>query len=591
MDEGLYTREPRDEASADANKVRTHATKLKNKDSARRYYEQKLRNGKADNRDSAEEQKRKEKVHKQSQKKANDIEKKRKSAEAKKKADQERNVSKGSENVSKSSGAFSRTAADALTGIGIVSDMVGSTDDGKDESSVAEEVVDTGGYIASGAVSSATSKVKNKKYSNKMHGRKELSAEKEAAKQKAQREMQRKAMEKQARAAENGGKIGRKITDKAEDLAALLWETVKEFVEDNPIASLIIVLVLILIIALMGLLGSCSAMGGGGGDVIMGTSYTATDEDILGTEDDYKDLEEGLQDDIDNIETDYPDYDEYNYYLDEIGHNPYQLAAILTVLYEAYKRENVQAKIQEIFDIQYELTVEEVVETREREVEDVRWVEDDSYEDGGYWEPYTYTEEYDYYILNVYLVNNTLDVVPDELGMTDAEKQRVALLLYTFGNRKYLFGEDDIYNIPGEGDDDSSEHHVPGEYLSDEEFARMLAEAERYLGVPYVWGGYSPSGFDCSGFVSYVINHCGNGWNYGRLTANGLRARTANVPASEAKPGDLIFFQGTYATSGASHVGIYVGGGWMIHAGNPVHYSNINTPYWQSHFLGYGRIQ
>ena len=568
MDEGLYTRESRDEASLDENKVRTHATKLKNKDSARRYYEQKLRNGKADNRDSAEEQKRKEKVHKQSQKKANDIEKKRKSAEAKKKADQERNVSK-------SSGAFSRTAADALTGIGIVSDMVCSTDDGKDESSVAEEVIDTGGYIASGAVSSATSKVKNKKYSNKMHGRKELSAEKEAAKQKAQREMQRKAMEKQARAAENGGKIGRKITDKAEDMAALLLETVKEFVEDNPIASLIIVLVLILIIALMGLLGSCSAMGGGGGDVIMGTSYTATDEDILGTEDDYKDLEEGLQDDIDNIETDYPDYDEYNYYLDEIGHNPYQLAAILTVLYEAYKREDVQAKIQEIFDIQYELTVEEVVETRYTEPED----EDED------------PEPYDYYILNVYLVNNTLDVVPDELGMTDAEKQRVALLLYTFGNRKYLFGEDDIYNIPGEGDDDSSEHHVPGEYLSDEEFARMLSEAERYLGVPYVWGGYSPSGFDCSGFVSYVINHCGNGWNYGRLTANGLRARTANVPASEAKPGDLIFFQGTYETSGASHVGIYVGGGWMIHAGNPVHYSNINTPYWQSHFLGYGRIQ
>ena len=575
MDEGLYTREPREEASADETKVKTHATKLKNKDSARRYYEQKLRNGKADNRDSVEEQKRKEKVHKQSQKKASDIEKKRKAAEAKKKADQERNVSKGSENVSRSSGAFSRTAADCLTGFGIVSDMVGSTDDGKDESSVAEEVVDTGGYIASGAVSSATSKVKNKKYSNKMHGRKELSTEKEVAKQKAQREMQKKALEKQARAAENGGKIGRKITDKAEDLAALLWETVKEFMADNPVTTLIIVFVLLLIIALMGLLGSCSAMGGGGGDVLMGTSYTATDDDILGTEDDYKDLEEGLQDDIDNIESDYPDYDEYNYYLDEVGHNPYQLAAILTVLFEAYKREEVQAKLQEIFEIQYELTVEEVVETRYTEPED----EDED------------PEPYDYYILNVYLVNHTLDVVPDELGMTDAEKQRVALLMYTFGNRKYLFGEDDIYNIPGEGEDDSRDHRVPGEYLSDEQFARMLAEAEKYLDVPYVWGGYSPSGFDCSGFVSYVINHCGNGWNYGRLTANGLRARTANVPSSDAKPGDLIFFQGTYNTSGASHVGIYVGGGWMIHAGNPVHYSNINTPYWQSHFLGYGRIQ
>ena len=574
MDEGLYTREPRDEASPDTERVMTHSRKLKNKDSARRYYEKKLRNGRADNRDSAEEQARKAKVHKQSQKKANEIEKNRKAAEARKKATQERNVSKGSENVSKSSGAFSRTAADAMTGIGIVSDMVGSTDDGKDESSVAEEVVDTGGYIASGAVSSATSKVKNKKYSNKMHGRKELSAEKEAAKQKAQREMQRKAMEKQARAAENGGKIGRKITDKAEDLAALLWETVKEFVADNPVASLIIVFVLLLIIALMGLLGSCSAMGGGGGDVFMGTSYTATDEDILGTEADYKDLEEGLQDDIDNIETDYPDYDEYNYYLDEIGHNPYQLAAILTVLYEAYKREDVQAKIQEIFDIQYELTVEEEVETRYTEPED----EDED------------PEPYDYYILNVYLLNNTLDVVPDELGFTDAQKERVELLMLTYGNRKYLFGEEDYYNTDDTHPGDSDEHHVPGEYLSDEEFARMLAEAERYLGVPYVWGGYSPSGFDCSGFVSWVINHCGNGWNFGRLTANGLRARTDYVSPSEAKPGDLIFFQGTYDTAGASHVGIYVGGGWMIHAGNPVHYSNINTPYWQSHFLEYGRI-
>ena len=590
MDEGLYTREPRDEASVDEKKVRTHANKLKTKDSARRYYEQKLRNGKADNRDTAEEKKRKQKVHKQSQKKANDIEKKRKNAEVSKKAKQDEE-----RNVSRTSGGFSRTTADALTGIGITSDMVGSTDDGKEESAVAEEVVDTGGYIASGAVSSTTSRAKNKKYSNKMHGRKELSAEKEAAKQKAQREMQKKAVEKQRRAVENGGKIGRKITDKAEDMAALLWETVKEFVEDNPVTAAIIVLVFILIIAVMGLMSSCSAIGGGSGDIAFASSYTATDENILGAEDDYKDLEAGLQDDIDDIETDYADYDEINYHLDEIGHNPYQLAAILTVIYEDYTREQVQGKLQEIFDIQYDLTIDEEVETREREVEisGVRWVEDDSFEDGGYWEPYTetVTEEYDYYILNVYLVNHTLDAVPDELGFTDAQKQRVKLLMLTYGNRKYLFGEDDYYNTDDTHPGDDDEHHVPGEYLSDEQFARMLAEAERYLGVPYVWGGYSPSGFDCSGFVSWVINHCGNGWNYGRLTANGLRARTTPVSPSEAKPGDLIFFQGTYDTAGASHVGIYVGGGWMIHAGNPVHYSNINTPYWQSHFLEYGRIQ
>ena len=580
MDEGLYTREPHEEASADETKVKTHAGKLKNKDSARRYYEQKLRYGRADNKDSLEEQKRKEKVHKQSQKKSADIEKKRKAAEAKRKADQnaKQNVSNSAEtssrNVSKSTGAFSRTAADALTGAGVLSDMVESTDDDKGESAVAEEVIDTGGYIASGAVSSVTSKAKSHKYSQKIHGRKEISAEKDAAKQKAQKELQKKALEKQARAAENGGKIGRKITDKAEDMAALLWEHIKEFVADNPVISAIIVLVLLIIIVLSGLLSSCAALGGSGGNVTVASSFTADDEDILAVENDYKDMEEDLQDDLDDIETDFPGYDEYNYYLDEVGHNPYQLAAILTILYEKYTREEVQEMIQEIFDRQYEFYVEEKVETRYTEPED----EDED------------PEPYDYYILNVYLVNHTLDEVVEELGFTESEMARYEVLLLTFGNKKYLFGEDDIYNIPGEGDGDSRDHTVPGEYLSDEEFARMLAEAERYLDVPYVWGGYSPDGFDCSGFVSWVINHCGNGWNYGRQTANGLRGITSYVPTSEAKPGDLIFFQGTYDTSGASHVGIYVGGGWMIHAGNPVHYSNVNTPYWQGHFLEYGRL-
>jgi hypothetical protein len=565
--EGLYTREPRERAPDDNGGIKTHAGKLKNKDSARKYYEKKLRTGKADTRDSEKEQKRKAKVHKQSQKKAAEIEKKRKNADAKRKAEQ--NERKGKE-------FLGNVALKTAYTVGVVTDVIGKAqEDSKGESAVAEEVVESGGYIASGAVSSATSKVKNKKYSNKVHGRRELSAEKETAKYKAQKEMQKKALEKQARAAENGGKIGRKITDKAEDMAALLWETVKEFVEDNPVISVVIVLVLLLIIVLSGMLSSCAALGGSGGNVTVASSFTADDEVILAVEQDYKNLEADLQDTIDNIETDYPDYDEYNYYLDEIGHNPYQLAAILTVLFEKYTQDEVQDMLQEIFDLQYELTIEDEVETRYTEPED----EDED------------PEPYDYYILNITLVNKTMDIIPDELGFTESEKARYEVLLYTFGNKKYLFGEDDIYNIPGNGDGDSNEHHVPGEYLSDEEFARMLAEAESHLGTPYVWGGYSPSGFDCSGFVSWVINHCGNGWNYGRLTANGLRARTADVPASEAKPGDLIFFQGTYDTAGASHVGIYVGGGWMIHAGNPVHYSNITTPYWQSHYLGYGRIQ
>lgn len=552
--------------------LRNYASKLKNEDTAKRYYGQKLRTGKADNSISLEEKRHKEKLRKQSQKKAGEIEK-----------------SKGKKN------SAANTAYAAASGVDAFSESVNSKDDGKGESAVAEEVCDMGGYVASGAVSHVTSKIKSNQYSKKIHGRKEAAdAGRDAVRERVRKETQKRMIQKQAKTAENGGKIGRKLTDKAEDVLGALAEYIEEFVKDNPVISLIIVLVLILIIVIAGFFNSCSALGYSGGDITVVTTYTAQDEEILAVEEDYKELEEDLQDEIDSIESTYPGYDEYNYYLDEIGHNPYQLAAILTVIYESYTRDEVQAKIQEIFELQYDLTTEEVVEIRQREVEKTgtRWVEDDSYEEGGYEEEYTYTEteSYEYYILNVYLVNHTLNAVVEELGLTDDDLARYEVLLYTLGNKKYLFGEDDIYNIPGLREGDSEDHHVPGEYLSDEEFARMLAEAERYLGVDYVWGGYSPDGFDCSGFVSYVINHCGNGWNYGRLTANGLRAVTDYVPSSAAKPGDLIFFQGTYEVSGASHVGIYVGDGWMIHAGNPVHYSNINTSYWQSHFLEFGRL-
>ena len=311
---------------------------------------------------------------------------------------------------------------------------------------------------------------------------------------------------------------------------------------------------------------------------------------------DYTELEEGIQDQIDDIENDYPDYDEYNYYLDEIGHNPFKLAALLTVLYEDYTREEVQGMLQTILDLQYELSIEEVVETRSREVErsGVRWVSDSSHEDGGYWESYTYTETeyYQYYILNVTLTNHSLDEVVNEIGLTEDQLERYQVLLLTYGNKRYLF-EDDIYSNPSPERQEYEDYNVPGEYLTDEEFARMLQEAERHLGLPYVWGGYDPnSGFDCSGFVSWVINHCGNGWNYGRLTANGLKNVTARVPESEVKPGDLVFFQGTYNTSGASHVGIVVDpvNKIMIHCGNPIHYASYDTPYWRAHAYCYGRL-
>ncbi len=582
MEEGLYTRNPpgeEDSASPEDKAPRVHGNKLKNKDSARRYYEQKLRTGKADNSMTPEEKQHRDKIKKQTQKKAAEVEKTRKAEEAKKK---DRNVSKSSGNLSD---AASKTAA----GVGVMSDVVNSTDDGKGESAVAEEVFDIGGYVASGAVSHVTSKVKSGKYSKKVHGKRELSGgSTDAGKERARKELQRKMIQKQAKAAEGGAKFGEKVGEKTRDVVSAIGEWMKNFAEEHPVISIIVVLILLVVLVCAGFLNSCAAIGSGVGDVTIVTSYTAKDEDILAVEDDYKELEAGLQDEIDEIDTD--GYDEVNYYLDEVGHNPYQLAAILTVIFEAYTRDEVQAKLQEIFELQYEITTEEVVETREREVEDVRWVEDDSYEDGGYWEEYTYTEEYEYYILNVYLVNHTLDEVVEELGFTDDEMARYEVLLETYGNKKYLFGEEDYYNIPDDHPGDRDDYHVPGEYLTDEQFARMLHEAESHLGTPYVWGGYSPSGFDCSGFVSWVINHCGNGWNFGRLTANGLRARTDYVPTSEAKPGDLIFFQGTYDTAGASHVGIYVGNGMMIHAGNPVKYSSINTPYWQSHFLEFGRI-
>ncbi|SCY13813.1 C40 family peptidase [Butyrivibrio sp. INlla14] len=585
MDEGLYTRIPSTDKGTtpegvQTGRLKTYGRKLKNKTSASKYYGEKLRTGKADNKATAEEAAKSRKLHKQGKKKSAELERIRKS--------------EAGRTVSKSS-AISSDASNVATLVSYAGQLTGSSSEEKEESAVAEEVFDTGGYIASGAVSSATAKVRNKKYSNKVHGKRHLSGTTEdAAKLRARKEMQKKASRTQAKAAENSGKIGRKITDKAEDLITLLAETITEFVKDNPVIAAIIAVVLLLILVIMGMFNSCAALGSGGQSVTVITTFTAKDEDILHVEDDYKDLEEDLQGEVADIESDYPGYDEYNFYLDEVGHNPYQLAAILTVIFEDYRRGEVQAKLQEIFDLQYELTIEEVEETREREVEKTgtRWVEDDSYPEGGYEEEYTYTEteEYQYYILNVYLVNHTLEEVVNELGFTEDELARYEVLLETFGNKKYLFGEDDIYNIPGRGEGDFDDYRVPGEYLTDEEFARMLREAERYLGTPYVWGGYDPDGFDCSGFVSYVINHCGNGWNVGRQTANGLRGITGYVPASEAKPGDLVFFQGTYDTAGCSHVGIYVGNGMMIHAGNPIHYSSINTPYWQNHFHSFGRI-
>ena len=381
----------------------------------------------------------------------------------------------------------------------------------------------------------------------------------------------------------------KKTVDKAENLVGRMGEYMQEHILDNPkmIISLGVVFLVVMIVVTG--FSSCTVMGGGVGDVTLATSFTAEDEAILAVDEDYTQLEEDLLERINEIETVYPGYDEYQYTLDEIGHNPYQLAALLTVLYEDYTQAEVQNMLQIIFDAQYELAVTEVVEIRTR-TEDrtgyrMVWNPDnEEYE----LEEYTYQVEYEYYILKVNLSNDTLETVVSNMGLTTDQMERYEILLLTYGNKPYLFG-DDIYSVvdPGEYTD----YDIPPELLTDTEFANMIQCAERYLGLPYVWGGSSPStGFDCSGFVSYVINHSGNGWNVGRKTANGLLNGCSRVSSAEVKPGDLVFFKNTYNVNGASHVGIYVGNGMMLHCGNPIQYTSINTSYWQEHFYTYGRI-
>lgn len=364
-----------------------------------------------------------------------------------------------------------------------------------------------------------------------------------------------------------------------------------EYVAEHPQAFLVVAALAILLIIVSSALSSCSAFLPGGSGAVIATTFTANDEDIIGANNDYKALEAALQRQIDNIESGCPGYDEYNYYLDEIGHDPYQLAAYLTVLFEDYTRSEVQATLHTLFELQYELKLEEKVEIRYRTETRTGTRTHTDRETGEVTEEdYEYEVEvpYEYYILNVTLTNKNLGhVITESGGMNEDQAERYAILLRTKGNKACLFADDPYVSTSNE----YLKYDIPGEALTDARFANMIREAEKYLGYPYVWGGSSPStSFDCSGFVSYVINHCGNGWNVGRMTANGLMDHCAIIRPGEAKPGDLIFFQGTYNTSGASHVGIYVGNGMMIHCGNPISYASINTAYWQQHFYCYGRI-
>lgn len=406
---------------------------------------------------------------------------------------------------------------------------------------------------------------------------------------------QKQAIKKEYAAAKAGAAAAENTaagTAKAAQGTASMTERAFQFVQSHSHIIIGIAAVGLLVLVIAGSVSSCSVLINGGGNVVLGTSYTAEDEDLKGVETDYTKLEDKLRKQIDRIETDHPGYDEYRYNLAEIGHNPYELASLLTVEFENYTRSQVQARLQSIFEAQYELKLVEKVEIRTRKETRVGY----SYNPiTGTGHTYTYqvTVQYEYKILNVTLLNRGVDYVARNSGLTDDQLQRYEVTLDCRGNRDDLFAGIAFATPDGAGSSgEYQDYDIPGEALTDEKFRKMITEAEKYLGYPYVWGGSSPStSFDCSGFVSWVINHCGNGWNVGRQTANGLMGKCDIIPKSEAKPGDLIFFQKTYNTSGASHVGIYVGNGMMIHCGNPISYASIETNYWRQHYYCMGRIR
>ena len=406
---------------------------------------------------------------------------------------------------------------------------------------------------------------------------------------------QKQAIKKEYAAAKAGAAAAENTasgTAKAAQGTVSITEKAFQFVQSHSHIIIGIAAVGLLVLVIAGSVSSCSVLINGGGNVVLGTSYTAEDEDLKGVETDYTKLEDKLRKQIDRIETDHPGYDEYRYNLAEIGHNPYELASLLTVEFENYTRSQVQARLQSIFEAQYKLKLEEKVEIRTRKETRVGY-RYNPITGTGHTYTYQVTVQYEYKILNVTLLNRGVDYVARNSGLTDDQLQRYEVTLECRGNRDDLFAGIAFATPDGAGSSgEYQDYDIPGEALTDEKFRKMITEAEKYLGYPYVWGGSSPStSFDCSGFVSWVINHCGNGWNVGRQTANGLMGKCDIIPKSEAKPGDLIFFQKTYNTSGASHVGIYVGNGMMIHCGSPISYASIETSYWRQHYYCMGRIR
>lgn len=365
-----------------------------------------------------------------------------------------------------------------------------------------------------------------------------------------------------------GKKLGEKVSDK-----------IKEFFEKNKKVLIWIGVGIALLVLLGAGISSCSMLTSTGSSVIA-SSYLSEDDAMLGAEAQYCRMEQELQSYLDNYESTH-DYDEYHFDLDDIEHDPYVLISILSALHEGeFTLDEVQGTLQMLFEKQYILTEEVIVETRYRTETDT-WTDAD-----GNTHTDTYQVPYDYYICTVTLENFNLSHVPVYI-MSEEQLGMYATYMATLGNRPDLFPGSGYIGKYVEGS--YTDYDIPPEALDDEVFAAIIKEAEKYLGYPYVWGGSSPStSFDCSGFVSWVINH--SGWDVGRLGAQGLCNICMPVSSANVKPGDLVFFTGTYDTPGVSHVGIYVGNNMMIHCGDPISYANLNSSYWQSHFYRYGRL-
>ena len=375
-----------------------------------------------------------------------------------------------------------------------------------------------------------------------------------------------------AKAAENTAKAAKKAAEKAEKAGKYVWEHRRGF----AIAAAI----LLMLAFLLNGLSSCSVIMDGVGSGIAASTYPSQDADMLGAEAQYCEMEAELQRYLDTYESTH-DYDEYHFDLDTIEHDPYVLISMITALHQGeWTLDEVQGTLQMLFDRQYILTEDVVVETRYRTETDT-WTDAD-----GNTHTDTYQVPYDYYICTVTLENFNLSHVPVYI-MSEEQLGMYATYMATLGNRPDLFPGSGYIGKYGEGS--YTDYDIPPEALDDEVFAAIIKEAEKYLGYPYVWGGSSPStSFDCSGFVSWVINH--SGWDVGRLGAQGLCNICTPVSSANVKPGDLVFFTGTYDTPGVSHVGIYVGNNIMIHCGDPISYANLNSNYWQSHFYRYGRL-